>query len=153
LFISIFVIYGFACILYFSLIKSFLSADISSLKSTFNKYENDTVVKVSVTAIESYGAFANIDEEYDGLIHISEISYRFVRNIKDFVKIGEEIYAKIVDVDEENKKVKLSIKDIDYQNDGSVLKRMEETKRGFEPLKNNLDEWIRLKIKEIMDEM
>ena len=118
-----------------------------------NKYENDTVVKVSVTAIESYGAFANIDEEYDGLIHISEISYRFVRNIKDFVKIGEEIYAKIVDVDEENKKVKLSIKDIDYQNDGSVLKRMEETKRGFEPLKNNLDEWIRLKIKEIMDEM
>ena len=58
-----------------------------------------------------------------------------------------------VDVDNEDNHLKLSIKDIDYKNDGSKLERMEETKNGFKPLKDNLEIWITEKIKEITNKM
>ena len=56
-------------------------------------------------------------------------------------------------VDNEDNHLKLSIKDIDYKNDGSKLERMEETKNGFKPLKDNLEIWITEKIKEITNKM
>ena len=112
--------------------------------------END-VVKVKITGIQKYGAFVSTDNDYKGLIHISEISYGFVKNISDFVTVGEDIYAEVVEVNDDNKQVKFSIKDIDYKHDGEKLKRIAETKRGFEPLKENLDYWINKKIKEITD--
>ncbi len=116
------------------------------------KIEKEDVVKVTVTGIQKYGAFAQADN-YEGLIHISEISYGYVKNVNDFVKIGDEIYAKVVDIDNEDNHLKLSIKDIDYKNDGSKLERMEETKNGFKPLKDNLEMWITDKIKEITNKM
>lgn len=116
------------------------------------KIEKEDVVKVTVTGIQKYGAFAQADD-YDGLIHISEISYGYVKNVNDFVKIGDEIYAKVVDIDDNDNHLKLSIKDIDYKNDGSRLERMHETKNGFKPLKDNLNIWITEKIKEITNKM
>lgn len=112
--------------------------------------END-IIKVKITGIQKYGAFVNVDDDYSGLIHISEISYGYVKNINDFINIGDNIYAEVVNIDDDNKKVKLSIKDIDYKKDGIKLKRMAETKSGFEPLKKNLEPWINKKIKEITD--
>ena len=116
-------------------------------------FKQNDVIQAKVTGIQEYGAFVNINDEYDGLIHISEISYGFVRNINDYVRIGDKIYAEVLDVDDNTNQLKLSIKDIDYKNDGSKLKRIAETKSGFEPLKDNLDSWINGKIKEIMDKM
>ena len=43
------------------------------------------IIKVQITGIQKYGAFANIDNNYDGLIHISEISYGYVKNINDYI--------------------------------------------------------------------
>jgi len=108
---------------------------------------------VTITGLQNYGAFVDIDSEYDGLIHISEISYGFVKNISDYLNIGESIYAEIVEINDESKQVKLSIKDIDYKHDGSRIKRMAETKNGFTPLKDNLDRWINEKIKEVTDKI
>ena len=54
---------------------------------------------------------------------------------------------------DENNHLKLSIKDIDYKKDGARLKRMAETKSGFQPLKDNLEIWINDTIKEITDKM
>lgn len=116
------------------------------------KVEKEDIVKVTVTGVQKYGAFATIDD-YDGLIHISEISYGYVKNVNDFVKIGDEIYAKVVEVNDEDNHLKLSIKDIDYKNDGSDLERLKETKNGFKPLKDNLEIWINEKIKEITNKM
>lgn len=113
--------------------------------------END-IIKVKITGIQKYGAFANTeDEDYNGLIHISEISYGYVKNIHDFVNVGDNIYAEVITVDDDAKQMKLSIKDIDYKRDGIKLKRMAETKNGFVPLKEHLDFWISEKIKEITD--
>lgn len=117
------------------------------------KYEKEEIVKCQITGLQKYGAFVNIDSEYEGLIHISEISYGYVKNISDFVNIGDKIYAEVIDIDENDNQLKLSIKDIDYKNEGERLKRMAETKNGFEPLRDNLDNWINGKIKEIMDKM
>ena len=115
-----------------------------------NLKEND-IIKVKITGIQNYGAFADIEGDYNGLIDISEISYGYVKNIHDFINVGDSIYAEVVGIDDSNKRIKLSIKDIDYKKNGVKLKRMAETKKGFEPLKENLDKWISEKIKEITD--
>lgn len=111
------------------------------------------VIEVIVTGIQKYGAFVLINDKYDGLIHISEISSGYVKNINDYIKIGDKIFAQVVDVDVENSKLKLSIKNIDYRNDGKILSDGENYSNGFEPLKEHLDLWINDKIKEIMDKM
>lgn len=117
------------------------------------EFKEKDIITAKVTGIQEYGAFVNIDDEYDGLIHISEISYGFVKNINDYVKIGDKIYAEVINIDSDTNQLRLSIKDIDYKNDGSRLKRIAETKSGFEPLKDNLEDWINNKIKEIMNKM
>ena len=118
------------------------------------KVKKNDVIKVKVKGVQKYGAFVNSeDNNYDGLIHISEISYGYVKNVNDYLKIGDSIYAEVVDVSDKDNQLKLSIKDIDYKNDGTKLKRMAETKNGFTPLKDNLEIWINKKIKEITDKM
>ena len=111
------------------------------------------VIEVVVTGIQKYGAFVLINDKYDGLIHISEISSGYVKNINDYIKIKDKIYAQVVDIDEENNRYKLSIKNIDYRNDGKIINNDDKCSNGFEPLKENLDLWINEKIKEIMDKM
>ena len=111
------------------------------------------VIKVKITGIQTYGAFVTTKDKTDGLIHISQISYGYVKNINDYIKIGDKIYAEVIGYNNNNKQLKLSIRDIDYKNDGAKLKRIAETKNGFLPLKDNLDKWINDKIKEIMDKM
>jgi len=112
------------------------------------KYRKGEIVKGCVTGIENYGAFIGLDEYYSGLIHISEISDGFVSDIHNFLDIGETIYVKILDVDEENYQVKLSIKNIDYK----VRRKrtpIKESISGFKPLGNMLPKWIENKINEI----
>jgi len=116
------------------------------------KLKKNDIIKATVTGVQKYGAFVGT-EDYEGLIHISEISYGYVKNVNDFLKVGDNIFVEVVEVDDEDNHLKLSIKDIDYKKDGAKLKRMAETKSGFTPLKDNLEVWINQKIKEITDKM
>ena len=118
-----------------------------------NDIKINDVVEVTVTGIQKYGVFVLINDKYDGLIHISEISSGYVKNINDYVKIKDKIYAQVVGIDKENNKYKLSIKNVDYRNDGKIISDNENFSNGFEPLKEHLDIWINEKIKEIMDKM
>ena len=63
-----------------------------------DNYKVGSIVKGEVTGIEPYGIFIRIDNTYNGLIHISEISSFFVRNVSDFVKIGQHVRVKIIDI-------------------------------------------------------
>ncbi len=110
-------------------------------------YKNDDVIKCVVSGFKEYGIFVKVDEKYDGLIHISEISESFVKNVSDYAEIGEEIYAKILEIDEKNHQLKLSIKNLNYKIDGKDIN--DEDLNGFMPLKKNLNIWINDKIKEI----
>ena len=116
-----------------------------------SKYEKGKIITGCVTGIESYGIFVTLDEYYSGLIHISEISTNFVRNINDYVNIGETIKAKVVDTDDENYHIKLSIKDIDYRINNQKKTKIVETNEGFMPLKNNMERWINSKLIEIKE--
>lgn len=116
------------------------------------KVKKNDIIKATVTGVQKYGAFVNA-EDYEGLIHISEISYGYVKNVNDYLKVGDNIFVEVVDAPDDDNHLKLSIKDIDYKRDGTRLKRMAETKNGFKPLKDNLEIWINEKIKEITDKM
>ena len=100
------------------------------------------IVYGRVTNILGYGAFVQVDD-YDGLIHISEFSDHFVKDINDFVYIGEEIKLKIIEIDEENKRLKLSYKQL-HKSRG-IKCSVPTYEIGFEPLKENLPIWIKLK--------
>lgn len=113
------------------------------------KYKIGSIVEGTVTGIEDYGIFISLDEYYSGLIHISEISHGFVRNIEDYVTLGETIKVKVVDVDEEVGQVKLSIKDIEYKKVRPRRMKIEEVGSGFGILSSHLNEWIEEKIEEI----
>ena len=62
------------------------------------------IVKGKVTGVENYGIFLLINNYYTGLIHISEVSDNFVKNIFDYVEVDDEIYSKVIAIDEDNKK-------------------------------------------------
>lgn len=113
------------------------------------KYKAGDIVTGTVTGIEKYGIFINIDDKHNGLIHISEITSSFVRNIHDYVRLGELIQAKVIEDTNNDHQVKLSLKDIEYRITEKKNKKIEETPLGFATLNKKLDEWIAEKSNEI----
>lgn len=112
------------------------------------KYEKNKVVFGTVSGITEYGAFVKFDEYYSGLIHISEISDKFVSDINNFVKIGDIINVMILDVDHKNYHLKLSIKNIDYKKGNGIYnKKIIETPNKFNTLRKKLDFWIKQYLK------
>lgn len=75
------------------------------------KYPEDSIVLGKVVRLNDFGAFAELEPGVDGLVHISKISHNRINHPKEALTIGEEIKAKILSVDEENKRIALSIKD------------------------------------------
>lgn len=113
-----------------------------------SKYQAGNIVKGIVSGIEPYGVFVKIDDDYCGLIHISEISNRFVKNISDYVKLNEIINVKVLDIDEDNCQLMLSIKDVPYKMKSKYKRRkIVETKLGFKTLAYKLPYWIEENIK------
>ena len=70
------------------------------------------VIKGKITSIKSFGAFVKVNDSIDGLIHISEISNGFVRNIEDYLAVGDEVELIILDISNDNK-LSLSYKSLD----------------------------------------
>ena len=106
-----------------------------------------SVVKGVVTGIQSYGIFVKLENGYTGLIHISEITDKFVSDVNKFASEGENVYAEVKSIDNKNKKLILSVKGLNYRMD--IPRKINETVRGFTPLKEHLPLWIEKKLKEI----
>ena len=111
-----------------------------------NKIKIGDLLKCEVIGIANYGLFVkpcknekyNNIEEYNGLIHISEISNKYIKDIKKMFVIGDTVNAKVLGIDEENNRLVLSIK-----NTKNVKKdHIEERGEGFEPLKEKLEMWV-----------
>ena len=107
-----------------------------------SKYQIGNIITGCVTGIEKYGIFVSFDNNYSGLIHISEISDDFVRNINDYVNLGETIKVEVIGLDTNNHHLKLSIKNIDYRINKNSNCKIMETKSGFRTLKKMLNIWI-----------
>lgn len=79
-------------------------------------YNEGDIVKVTVVSITSFGAFARIIDGIDGLIHISQLADRKVENVKDVLSVGDEVDAKIISVNFDEKRVSLSIRAVSAEN-------------------------------------
>ena len=73
-------------------------------------YPVGSVVKAKVVGLTTFGAFANVIDGIDGLIHISQIADRHIASPKEVLSIGDEVDVKITDIDFEKKRVSLSIR-------------------------------------------
>ena len=112
-----------------------------------SKYKKGDIVKCCVTGLTDYGVFVKVDEEYSGLIHISEISNKYVSNIERLFIEGDNFEAKVLEVDEEKKQIKLTIKG--KKTNRKLIDGLEEKGEGFAPLKENLDKWVKEKLEEL----
>jgi small subunit ribosomal protein S1 len=79
------------------------------IKALFDSIHTGDIVKGRVTSLTDYGAFVDIGG-MDGLIHKDNISYARVNHPREKLKKGDEVEAKILDVDQENKRISLGIK-------------------------------------------
>lgn len=75
------------------------------------KYEIGQIVTGKVVQIKEYGAFVELEPGLDGLVHISEVAHKRVANIADELTVGQEVSAKILEIDQERRRISLSIKE------------------------------------------
>ncbi len=73
-------------------------------------YEIGDVVTAKIVSITSFGAFAQIIDGVDGLIHISQLADRRVENVKDIVAVGDEVQVKIIGIDLDNNRISISMR-------------------------------------------
>lgn len=73
-------------------------------------YKVGDVIKATIISITSFGAFAQIIDGVDGLIHISQIADKKVENIKDILSVGQEVDVKIIDIDTDAKRISISMR-------------------------------------------
>lgn len=75
------------------------------------KYEVGQIVDGKVVQIKEYGAFVELEPGLDGLVHISEVAHKRVANIADELSVGQQVSAKILEIDQERRRISLSIKE------------------------------------------
>ncbi|MBU5435893.1 S1 RNA-binding domain-containing protein [Pseudoflavonifractor sp. MSJ-37] len=68
-----------------------------------------SILEGKVTGITKFGAFVSLPDNKSGLVHISEIAYTYVNDVKDHLKEGQEVKVKVIGIDE-NGRINLSIK-------------------------------------------
>jgi 4-hydroxy-3-methylbut-2-enyl diphosphate reductase len=75
-------------------------------------YKVDDVVNVKIVSMTTYGAFANIIDGIDGLIHISQIANTRIAKPQDVLEVGQQVDAQIIQIDEDKKRISLSIRSL-----------------------------------------
>lgn len=113
-------------------------------------YKTGEKLTGKVTGIQPYGAFIALDEGTQGLVHISEITYGYVKDIEAYLAVGDEVEVLVLDVNDAGDKISLSIRALQeppakstskdrYSLQAHVKKQDAE---GFNSLKEKLTEWI-----------
>lgn len=120
-------------------------------------YKVGDVVTGIVTGIQPYGAFVSLSDDTQGLIHISEITYGYVRDINDFLQVGQAVKVKVLEIDKKESKISLSLRALQdrpfyHKRDDKgripLQERIDEQDAGgFDTLKSKLDSWIRKSLK------
>ncbi|WP_458412062.1 S1 domain-containing post-transcriptional regulator GSP13 [Schinkia sp. CFF1] len=127
------------------------------------KYEVGRELVGKVTGIQPYGAFVALDENTQGLVHISEITHGYVKDVSEHLAVGDEVKVKVLSVDEGAGKISLSIKatqEPPEQTEAPARPKKERKPRpqvsttsqqqldaanasGFNTLKDKLEDWIK----------
>ena len=78
------------------------------------KYRIGDLVNGKVSKIANFGAFIELSDEIDGLVHVSQLAEQRVENVKDVVKVGQDVTARVIKIDKEDRRIGLSIKAASY---------------------------------------
>lgn len=110
-------------------------------------YKEGDIVIGTVTGVRPYAVFLNFENRVSGLLHISEISDSFIRDIDRFASVGDEIKVMVISVDPSNGFLRVSLKRVPEEDrfsthSNSERKVMKISDEEFEPLKEKLDGWI-----------
>ncbi|HEX6565140.1 MAG TPA: 30S ribosomal protein S1 [Chthoniobacterales bacterium] len=86
-------------------------------KEIDQKYKIGDLVTGKVTKLASFGAFVQLQDDIDGLVHISQLSEEHVAKVKDVLKVGQEVEARVIKVDKAERRIGLSIKAAHYSDE------------------------------------
>lgn len=112
------------------------------------EYKIGDIITSRVTGIQSYGVFVALDKNTQGLIHISECMHGYVTNLEDMIRVGDEVEAMIIDIDEYTKKISLSLRALEKIEIPTNVKPRKHRRRryapqiGFETLRETMPTWI-----------
>lgn len=111
-----------------------------------NNVQKGAILEGKVTKIVSYGAFVEVLPQVEGLVHISQISTKHIKTPHEVLKEGDIVQVKVLDVNEKEKRLSLSIKELEESDEVIDYELPEETK-GFQ-----LSEIIGEKLKQLKSE-
>lgn len=111
-----------------------------------NKVQKGTILEGKVTKIVSYGAFVEVFPHVEGLVHISQISSKHIKTPHEVLKEGDIVQVKVLDVNEKEKRLSLSIKELE-ESDEVIDYELPEEAKGFQ-----LSEIIGEKLKQLKSE-
>ncbi|HEX2994485.1 MAG TPA: S1 RNA-binding domain-containing protein [Anaerolineales bacterium] len=103
---------------------------IEPLALEWKEIEPDMVVKGKVVRLETYGAFVDIGAERPGMVHVSELAHGYVKTPGEVVKEGDEVEAKVLDVNRKKKQIKLSMKALEPEIEEFKPAKKENKKGG-----------------------
>ena len=111
------------------------------------KYQVGQLVIGKVYNVKPYALFMSFDDGVTGLLHISEISDSFIRDIEKYGSVGDEIKVKILSIDKDNGFLRVSYKQVPqeemYSSHTNQRKVPTTSEDEFLPLKEKLDSWIK----------
>lgn len=106
------------------------------------KHPKGSIVTGKVTSIVDFGVFVRVDEDIEGLIHISQLSNERVEDPHTVCKVGDELKAAVLDIDENKKKVTLSVREyLNHLEEKEIFKYLDHggTETSSMPLGNLID--------------
>jgi general stress protein 13 len=122
-------------------------------------FEVGSIVEGKVTGIKPFGAFVALNDNVQGLVHISEVSHGFVKDINDALSVGDVVSVKVLSVDEDSKKISLSIRQTQEapapapkkerrpggfnNNKKAVNNNSQDANKGFNTLEAKLKDWLK----------
>lgn len=121
------------------------------------KFEVGQLVIGKVIKVKPFALFMEFEGGVEGLLHISEISDSYIRDIEKFGSKGDEIKVKIVSIDETNGFLRVSLKKVPAEeaystHSNNVRKLPDCDKNDFKPLADHLNEWINKTLEEAKKE-
>ncbi len=102
------------------------------------RYQIGRLVKGTVSKIATFGAFVELEEGVDGLVHISQISDAHIEKVRDALDVGQEVEARVIKIDQAERRIGLSIKAKDMADD-EFEEQQEKILEGLRPGEDMVD--------------
>ncbi|WP_207696260.1 general stress protein 13 [Enterococcus sp. DIV0212c] len=118
------------------------------------EYKIGMILNGTITGLQPYGAFVSLSDTTQGLIHVSEVQAGYTKNIHSLLTVGQKVQVQVIDIDEYSKKISLSLRTLETQNQQPNQRRKKyftnkNRKIGFATLEKELPIWT----DEAMDEL